>query len=257
MLSARVVWPSIIWQRGLTSDNEGISMKTPDNKVAHPTTRSPKTSLLDDDLVTNGAHCRMRDLVIAIVKVLVIRCYSNGWPRYRRYDCNRIATKSKNQGSKLSFNGRTRKMDHLYVHSPSLDHPVKFWSSIWKLKPRTVEACEGSDSAHLTCPFHLVDLSCVCQAGGLILKPPPPYIRCCWVGHGIIGMLASVTLPFRYIALLAAVLMVPCSLQLKSPHLTRVSGFTSACHPCCCLGDIWRRRRRPWSDECFFPFSFS
>ncbi len=77
-----------IWQQGFTSNNEEIPMKTPGNEVAHPTTiEVSKTSLSDDDLVTNDACCRMRDLVIAILKVLVIGCYSNGWPRYRRYDC--------------------------------------------------------------------------------------------------------------------------------------------------------------------------
>jgi hypothetical protein len=62
-------------------------VKTPDNEVAHPTTRSQNTSLSDDDLVRKCARCRMQDLVIAFCEDLVIGSYAIGRPRYRRYDC--------------------------------------------------------------------------------------------------------------------------------------------------------------------------
>jgi hypothetical protein len=51
---------------------QGNYNETPDNEVAHPTTRSQNTSLSGDDLVKKIACCWMRDLVIAIFKDPVI-----------------------------------------------------------------------------------------------------------------------------------------------------------------------------------------
>ncbi len=51
-------------------------MKTPDNEVAHPTTRYQNTSLSDDYLIIKIARCQKRDLVLAIHKGLVIGSFA-------------------------------------------------------------------------------------------------------------------------------------------------------------------------------------
>jgi hypothetical protein len=53
----RVVKHSGVCQRGPATDSKELLYGTPDNEVAHPTTRSQNTSLLDDNLVLEITRC--------------------------------------------------------------------------------------------------------------------------------------------------------------------------------------------------------